>query len=364
MNKKIALVGPFPPPIHGMAKNLKIVSDILETNNHVLRYNISPGCLSKSVIYHLRKMIRFIKCFSGIFISLCLKKIRVIYLPPDAGFGSYYSLIFVTLASVFKIPLFIHHRSFAYVNKKLLSYKLINKVQSENTTHVFLCQSMMERYESNYGVQLNKIVVSNAQHVAPIHIGEVKKYKESQSIVLGHLSNLGFEKGVHCVLGVCEKLKKSGVDYKLLLAGPFESDEVQAYVETKISELGGNVEYIGYADEEKKKYFYSNIDLFLFPTVYRNEAQPNVIFEANSFGAPALSIDTGCISKDVDCQNGFVFSDQASFCEEAVTVIGKFVEKPESLNELKYSTLSKITNESYRSKENFELMIKMISEAV
>lgn len=362
--KKIVIIGPFPPPIHGMAKNLKIVADQLETKSRIEKLDISPRSIKRSILYHSLKLSKVTYCAFKL-VSMCFKKeVSAIYIPPDAGYGAWYTLLFDLIASFFKIPLFFHHRSFAYIKQKRKAFQLIVKYQPINTTHIFLCKKMVEKFEELYGVQQNKMIVSNAQHVHPIGPNDIKPYNGDQPIVLGHLSNLGFEKGIATVFNLCHKLIEKQVNFKLLLAGPCENTEIETYVYNQIKELGSYVDYIGYADHEKKESFYTSIDLFLFPTIYRNEAQPNVIFEANAYGSPVLSINTGCISTDVNCENGFVFSDQEAFVESAAGIILMFADKPEHLMRLKQSTLNKITSNSKEAERSFRKMINSILNTI
>ncbi|UCX04258.1 glycosyltransferase family 4 protein [Shewanella glacialimarina] len=350
------VIGPFPPPVHGMAKNLKIFAADLSKAAKVKVVDISPGTIVRGSRYHLVKL-------KKVFFGLCylLKncvfcQVKSIYLPPDAGFGAFYTLLFVVLAKVFSIPIFMHHRSFLYINRKTISMSLITKIQPVNSTHIFLCSLMKLKFEKLYG-NMSGIIVSNAQYVQPI--SQPKKFQKK--IVLGHLSNLGYEKGLKEVFELCHSLNRVDVDFQLELAGPAENDEVQKYISRQLQILGSKVNYYGSVNQQEKNKFYSKIDVFLFPTEYRNEAQPNVLFEAMAYGCPALTINTGCISTDIDCNSGFVFIDQNDFNLQTPNIVSQLVQKPEQLEKLKHSTLDAITKASSSAKNNYEQLINRVS---
>lgn len=347
--KKIVVVGPFPPPVHGMAKNLALFSNELKKDSNVVDIDISPGTIVRGMDYHFTKLFRVLSGSSRLLLLCMSGKVKSVYMPPDAGFGAYYSFLFVLIARIFSKPTFLHHRSFAYLHKKTFGMKLITLLDDKFTTHVFLCEKMQSEFESIYGKTGSSLVVSNAQYVTPIS----KVPKVTNCLVLGHLSNLGFEKGLKEVFDVCNTLGELDVDFHLELGGPSENSEVELYLQEQLKILGSRVTYHGLVSNNKKNEFYEKLDVFLFPTQYRNEAQPNVLFEANANAVPVLSINTGCISTDVDCNNGFVFIDKADFIAQAPDILARLFSNPESLQNLKESTLLKINKESTNAKKNY-----------
>jgi glycosyltransferase involved in cell wall biosynthesis len=358
--KLIVLIGPFPPPIHGMAKNLQIISDELSKQNNVFKLDISPGRIARSLSYHFVKFLKVIKCLTILFYLSITKKISVIYMPPDAGLGSYYSLLFILVSRLFTIPIYLHHRSFLYINQKTFAMRLIVKYQTQKNCHIFLCETMKNEFEKIYGICVETLVVSNAQHVSPLE----KPNPSKDVLVIGHLSNLGFEKGLKQVFEVCFALDRLNVNYHLELGGPPENKDVSLYLEENIPKLGKKVTYHGLISKDKKTDFYSRLDVFMFPTQYRNEAQPNVIFEANAYGVPVIAINTGCISTDVDCSNGFVLKDHFDYVEHVPDILIKFAENPEKLSQIKQTTLEKIRIQSRNANASYKIMLTRIQEHV
>ncbi|WP_170433130.1 glycosyltransferase [Ruegeria arenilitoris] len=139
-------------------------------------------------------------------------------------------------------------------------------------------------------------------------------------IVLGLLSNLSCAKGLDRFIKLARDLRAEGVQFEARLAGPVAEEDagLLASALTEIPELV----HVGPLYGEAKNEFLKNLDLFVFPTNYRNEAQPIVIYEAMAQGVPTLSVDRGCILDQVgDCLE--VLPDIATFDRDAADLVAR-----------------------------------------
>ena len=311
MNAKVAVVGPFPPPVHGMAKNTKIVADELELHVDVLRCDISPGSLIRGWSYHKRKGALVVK---ALFQLASKRGLKCLYIPSDAGLGMVYTALFLVVARIRGVSVFVHHRSFAYIDTPSALMRLIVGIGGAGAQHIFLCGTMRSEFERLYGERFGGRVVSNAQHVHPISDAEVRS--AGGEFVIGHLSNLSREKGLFEVLEVFEALKAEGMDCKLILAGPAASEEAESAIKKALDLYGASVEHRGPVWGDEKDAFYRAIDVFLFPTKYKNEAQPNVVFEALAYATPVVAYGRGCVRVDLNV-GGLVVNDGGDFVNEA-----------------------------------------------
>jgi len=358
--KKIILIGPFPPPVHGMSKNLNIVADVLGNNSNVIRICTSPETIVRSKRYHLTK-IR--KVMSGLFkmvINCLMSRNITMYMPPDAGLGMYYSILFVVIARIMGLKIYFHHRSFSYINEFKRTMFILVKVAGKAATHIFLCQEMESKFRSKYRLRFKSLIVSNAQHVKIIEKDKIKPV--SSTFVIGHLSNLSIEKGLNDVLEIMEKLIRENYDVKLIIAGPEENSNAEHVLKNAVTKMEPHIEYRGYLDNSQKELFFSDIDLFLFPSRYRNEAQPNVLFEANSFAVPVVSFERGCIRSDVNSDNGVVLDPNGNFSVQAFPIIVNWLLNPEKFMNLKETTLAMIGKENEIANEQFMRMIRKLEE--
>ena len=118
--------------------------------------------------------------------------------------------------------------------------------------------------------------------------------------VLGHLSNLCAEKGTHLVLDLFERMLEKGSGVSVVLAGPILEDDLWARIERLKKEHGDLITWLGLVTGSEKTKFFEAIDLFVFPTLYKHEAQPLVLLEALGYGVPIVSMRRGCIAFDYD----------------------------------------------------------------
>lgn len=102
-----------------------------------------------------------------------------------------------------------------------------------------------------------------------------------------------------------------------VIAGPATSDHVAKYVRDQVDRFGGVATWIGPVYGKEKIDFLSNVSVLAFPTKYVNEAQPNVLFEALSYGVPVATIARGCIDEDVRGAMSCVARSAETFVEEA-----------------------------------------------
>jgi glycosyltransferase involved in cell wall biosynthesis len=349
----IVLIGPFPPPVHGMAKNLKIFADDLESevNCKVIRLTTSPGSLKRGLIYHFSKIKNVVKSLFVFLYLLCLGKVEKVYLPPDGGFGVWYSVLFSLLAAAFNKPIYYHHRSFAYISKRSKGMDFITRLQNnEKSTHVFLCNLMRDEFSNRYPGSYRRLTISNAMHVRE---NVVKQPLEFDGIFrLGFLSNLSFSKGLAVTVELAIRLRSLNYNVILYLAGPFESAKEEEYIHQILSDYD-YIKYLGPVYGQKKIEFFNLINFFIFPSIYKNEAQPNVIFEAMSFGLPIVTLEIGCVKCDVNSDCGNVADNLDNFIDESLRYLNNFILEQSSYAESSRSVIRYINDESARAFRNY-----------
>jgi glycosyltransferase involved in cell wall biosynthesis len=149
---------------------------------------------------------------------------------------------------------------------------------------------------------------------------------------LGYLSNISFAKGIDRYLDLVVLLRQKGSRLKALIAGPFESGDVQKYVEERLVKIGG-IEYVGPVYSDRKAAFLSSIDFLVFPSRL-NEAQPLVIFEAQAAGIPTAASEVGCIGDIVGSDPRLLFDLSAPDLTTLAEQILRWEREPESFHDL------------------------------
>lgn len=309
----------LPPPVTGRTLATQAFLDILESGELSLDVrNLAP---SHSHSIRLLRTIKGLKSFRELVaLMIARHKPDAVYLVVDHGWGLIYAISFAGVARLRGIRLFLHHHVYAYVNQRSRLFGWLLHTAPNKTTHITLCGDMAEKIRHLYGVPHEILVAPNLVQVSDL---PTEKPKSKQSLSLGHLSNLTFEKGLREVIEVWYRLRDRGVQAKLRLAGPAGSRQVRKYVQNAIEDARGGIQWEGPVDAQEKTTFYAALDWFLFPTQYRNEAQPLVLLEALGHGVPVVANDRGCIGEMIGEGGGYLVRNPAAFVDQAVESIVK-----------------------------------------
>ncbi|MCK1485648.1 glycosyltransferase family 4 protein [Bradyrhizobium sp. 193] len=240
---------------------------------------------------------------------------ELVYLGCEGDLGLIYTAALVLSARLFGHPVLLHHHSFSYIDKSSGLMRLILSTGGTRIRHIFLCTTMQNRFESRYGKVSNSRIVSNAAFVqSETQGGEIAS--ENRTLRIGLLSNLTREKGLYTFLDLLRLVRKSGLDVEGLLAGPIANEEDRTMVAMAEKELRGALQYLGPLYGDAKARFYSQVDIFVFPTEYANEAEPTVIFEALAAGNSVVAFDRGCIRSQIG-DHGITILPNEHFCARA-----------------------------------------------
>lgn len=351
----VVVVGPFPPPVHGMSKNLEIFFKDISAQCEAIRVDVSPGSLERGLAYHVKKFgkfsVAFFRCISVFWKSTSL------YVPPDGGIGFFYSFLFILMALFFRVRVYLHHRSFSYIDKKNWLMWLVTNLGGGRISHIFLCKDMEMRFGLVYPI-FDSIVLSNSLYIDEFCNG--RKFEDFSRIRLGFLSNLSEEKGYYQVIDTFEQALASGLDVTLKIGGAVYEDAVRKSLSSMEGKYPNRFLYVGYVDSEAKKTFFSDVDVFLFPTKYRMEAQPNVVFEAAGAGVPTISVARGCIASDIDIIGGWVVKFD-NFPASSVAILHELIKDFNLLKSVSCSVVENIKKSSVRAKGCYSNLLRSVA---
>lgn len=291
----ILVAGPLPPPVHGAAKNTMLIARMLQTAT-TIRLTSTSADHKFPFIKGFRKVIRYL----SLCVSLADNKCHGMYLCFDGGSGRWLGVAALALARLINKPVFLHHRSFAYIDSP--AHPLVAKALTlRNINHIFLSAGMEIKFTGIYGAICSSHVVSNFAFsdilpsrttAAYADLGKSKHRK----ITVGFLSNLCQEKGLDLFLEIVTRAIEREMNVRFILAGRVLSKNDKEKIDN-VEKSVGTLKYIGPVYGKRKKEFYDEIDLFFFPSKYANEAEPNVIIEAISSGVPVISTNRGCVKE-------------------------------------------------------------------
>jgi glycosyltransferase involved in cell wall biosynthesis len=355
--KMVCMVGPFPPPVHGLSSVNLSVSGMLKAKDiKVVRMDLSPGSLERSPIYHIQRVLSALVCFAKILNITLLKHGVVSYISLSGGAGQLYDLCFVLIVRVLRGRLLIHHHSFAYLDSKSAVTGMLVRAAGPDTLHIVLYRSMEERLRELYGGNLHVKVVSNLIFSPQVLQSEKKKTIQT-SLRLGFIGNVSFPKGIVEFIEVVNGLSSSGLSVEARIAGPFENKAVKEFTEDKIRK-NGSIRYFGPVYEVEKRKFFEDLDVLLFPSKYKNEAAPLVILEALSYGIPVISTKRGCIAEILAGTGSLVFTEDR-FVEGSIETIKGWVSKPEDYMARSLEAISRIETMRESIKEERERFISL-----
>ena len=286
--------------------------------------------LYRSPLNILLRFLRMVKIIGVYTYFLIRGKISLLYISLSGGWGQIYELIIIAISKIFKIKIYIHHHSFAYLNRKKQLTKYILNISQKNAIHIVLCERM-ERLLKNYNSNIKTHIISNTAFLPNQEF--CKELLSKKQLTIGFLSNISFDKGIRDYIEVM-KFLSTKLHIIGIIAGPYTDKISKTYLEDNLKLLN-NIDYIGRINNEQKKNFFEQTDILLFPTNYSNEAEPLVIHEAMSFGVPVIARSGGCIKQIIDTKCGIVFNENEDFIKNSFNVITKLMESNDTLNKLK-----------------------------
>jgi glycosyltransferase involved in cell wall biosynthesis len=288
MRRSIAFVGPLPPPLNGFSNVCAMMLAMLRLNGEVHVFDRAPKHKQpRQLITQLLLPLQYA--------VLCLRRRDVVlYLALSGAFGQIYDWLYVLISKVLRRPIYIHHHSFAYIHQPTrLNHWFFAWVRNAN--HVVLSRSMGEALVALYGLDPACVkAVSNAAFYTSAEASRPVPAARAP-LQLGYLSNITFEKGIVEFFSILDRLRELQIEYRAHIAGPVAEAARETF--EKLLSSASQVEYVGPVFGEAKDAFYRQLDVFLFPTKYANEAEPLVVYEAMRQGVYVIACDRGAISE-------------------------------------------------------------------
>jgi glycosyltransferase involved in cell wall biosynthesis len=256
--------------------------------------------------YHLRRIWRTARAAATIFLSGT--GARFVYMPVNAGVGLLYNIVIAFSARVRGKCVILHHHSFSYVDTYDARVAVLLRTVGRGATHIVLCDCMARRLKKLYGEIGKSINIPSAFYSIgnDSHPAKNSVRSNSEVLTLGHLSNLSLEKGLEDCIALHRALRARGESVRLILGGPCLTAEARDVMNRALAEFPDSIVAPGLLDEAKKREFYAKVDVFLFPTRYRIEADPIVVSDAQAAGCAVMAIGRGCVPEHVSDDAGMV----------------------------------------------------------
>ena len=289
----LAVIGPLPPPVTGRTVvTARLVEELARGGIPYWLLNTAVPATGSPFRRKLRRARRLALYAFRLFRER--RRAATAYIPVEATPGTVFTLLYVAAARLAGARIALHHHSYSYIEKSTFSMFCLAWLAGRVALHVTPCASAGAALSARYRRVERTAVLTNAFAIDPT-LAEGRRPAQRDRLVLGHLSNLTVAKGVLTVIACFAELRRRGEPVELQLAGPIQEDEVERAVRNAKIEFGEAFHHHGPVDGAGKRAFYAAIDVFLFPTTFRNEVQPLVVLEALAVGVPAIAFGRACI---------------------------------------------------------------------
>jgi succinoglycan biosynthesis protein ExoL len=322
---KVLVMGLFPPPVDGQRLITQSVYERLSAAATVKRFDIDRlrmlGQASKPLCA-LGACAALLSCRSVGYSTL--------YLAPHSGAGLLFSCLIALIARATGYAITVHYHSYWNIGRRSRLMATFVALCGPKAIHVVLGPPMARDLRQFYPSVQHIVTLSNSVFISP-HPPPVPSFGRRR-LSIGHLSNLSREKGIAVVLDCMRKLISRGVDVELQLAGPAEDRETHSLITAAGAEFGDRLNYLGRLEADEVRRFYECIDVFLFPTSHKHEAEPLVLIDALAAGVPVIATDRGCIPYLLESEGGLVLP-AGRFVDEAINQVAMWARQPEQLAE-------------------------------
>lgn len=131
--------------------------------------------------------------------------------------------------------------------------------------------------------------------------------ERSRLVTLFFIGNIGPQKGIHDLIEAAGELKSAGLQFALVLAGPFDSPVYGDQLKQRVTDLrlGQEVRFTGPVFGAEKAALFRAADIFVLPSY--GEGIPISMLEAMSYGLPVVATAVGGIPEVLaERQTGFL----------------------------------------------------------
>ena len=355
-NKTVAIVGPFPPPRHGVSGVNQAVAAMGSQAELAMRcFDTAPRSLQRSFLVRLGRLGRFARAAFGVWRFSMQHPGAPVYFSLSGGWGLLYEAVCIAGTRCLGGKLVVHHHSFRYLDAAFWPMALLVRAAGAGASHVVLGPDMAECLRARYPAVGEVLTLSNA-----IFLEEFREVPLPTSLVkVGYLANLSSAKGLDDVLDTIAASNAKGLALRFVIAGPFEDRQVERNFRERVGRMS-NLEYVGPVYGAAKETFYHGIDMIIFPTRYVHEAEPLVVLEAMSRGRPVVAYGRGCIPALLAGAGGLVVHRTERFADAAVECIARWLRDEREFVQQCESARRSFTDLRARSHEAGQILLSKL----
>jgi glycosyltransferase involved in cell wall biosynthesis len=212
------------------------------------------------------------------------------------------------------------------------------------------------------GAKRTAVVPCGVEDRGAEYLPRKESYRSAPPLIL-YMGMLSEGKGLLVLLEACGSLLASGLSFKLMCAGAFESEDLRKRADDLIKQRGLEdiVEFPGVLCGNKKSDAFAAASIFCFPSHYFAESFGVVLVEAMSFCLPIVTTRWRAIPEVVGSDGGALIvepNDSALFAESLSHLL-RSPEAREKMGEInRRRFLQRFTVQKYR--ENMEHALQLL----
>jgi len=305
----LVIVGPLPPPVHGVAISTRLALENQQLREHFVVEHLDttdPRAISNLEKWDLPNIFFGLRAAVQLLPKLTRRN-AVLYLPLSESAGGFLrDSIFIHLAALRGCRVAVHIRNSLfrdfYFSSGPLYRAWIRATLRRISGLAVLGESLRLLFDSLVPADIVAVVPNGTPD---IDYGSV----EPNPNRILYLSNLfrkkGIDRAVEAAIIVCERSDAA----HFIFAGEWESDEVEREIRARLAANDGRIEFLPPVIGPEKDRLLASAWILLFPVAW-GEGHPRILLEALAAGVPAVTTDRATIAETItDGETGFVLPD-------------------------------------------------------
>lgn len=298
----LLIVGPTPPPYHGVAMAIKALLGSKLSQAFDLHH---LDLADRRGIEHVNKpdlhdVALFIRQWCGLLILLIRHRPQVMYFVlSQSTVGVIRDSLFVWPARCFGAKVVAHLHGGAlmdwYRGRWPLMRVYTRLLAGVLNRAIVLGESLRGQFE---GLVPSERIVVVPNGIEDIGVEDRRGPRPGRRWRVLYLNTLNKMKGALVLLDAVSLVMRRRSDIEFIFAGPWSHDEHRQEAEAVIASQGltDAVTFTGQVSGERKTALLREADLFVFPGI-QQEGQPLVVLEAMAAGLPIVFTNRGCLAE-------------------------------------------------------------------
>lgn len=306
MRAKLLVIGPTPPPFHGVSVAMRLLLD----SSLRERFQISHVDLAdRRGIAHVDKpdlhdVALFLKQWVSLLLALLRRRPALVYLAiSQSTIGFLRDSLFIWPARWCgsRVILHLHGGSFRrwYEGRGRFMKAYVRRTLRAVAQVIVLGESLRSLFDGLIDGGRIAVVPNGVPWDRSVTVGTptIPKHRSCRVLHLGTLNHL---KGTLVLVSAVPLIAGLRPDVEFVLAGIWSHAEDRRDAESFIARqgIGGAIIFTGPVSGAEKRALFESADLFVFPGL-QEEGQPLVVLEAMAAGLPVLFTDRGCLRETV-----------------------------------------------------------------